>query len=139
MNFSDETNKMMDAAKEAAKIALKYFDGEKDIRHKGKTDLVTIADIECEKKIKEMLMSEFPQHGFMGEETDQVKEGSTYWVVDPIDGTNNFASCYPIFCHSIALVKDGKPIKGVVYDPIRKEMYVTEKGKGAYLNGKQSK
>lgn len=135
--FSKETTAAIKAALEAAKISMDYFNKDKKIREKSARNLVTIADVECEKKIKDMLAKAFPDYGFLGEESGRVGKGSKFWAVDPIDGTHNYSARIPIFCHSIALVGGKMPILGVVYDPIRKEMYIAEKGKGAYLNNEK--
>jgi myo-inositol-1(or 4)-monophosphatase len=113
------------------------------------SDLVTEVDKGSEKLIRNLIMTHFPEHGFMGEESSEpglsgseaaLKEvsGAEYvWIVDPIDGTTNFVHGFPFFCVSIALAHKGEVIVGVVYDPIRDEMFVAEKGKGAYLKGRQ--
>jgi myo-inositol-1(or 4)-monophosphatase len=136
-SFSAELEAARKAAESASEIALSYLNRDKGIKHKGLTDLVTIADVECEKRIKEMLSREFPDYGFLGEETGSGKDSDFMWVVDPIDGTNNFASNLPIFCHSIALVKGGKPLLGLVYLPVTGQFYFAEKGKGAYMDGSE--
>ncbi|MBR9699866.1 inositol monophosphatase [Candidatus Woesearchaeota archaeon] len=127
------------AAKAAAKIHLKYFRTELDIKTKSSHhDQVTVADIESEKAIVRIIRKSFPDHNFLCEEHDYKKTPSPYtWIIDPLDGTNNYAHGIPIFCTSIALAKKGDIILGVILDPTRKEMFVAEKGKGAFLNGKR--
>jgi myo-inositol-1(or 4)-monophosphatase len=84
------------------------------------------------------LRSRWPSHDVVGEEGASVETGSDYrWYIDPLDGTTNFAHGFPVFCVSMALEFKGKRIAGVVYDPTRPELFATEKGSGAYLNGKR--
>ena len=127
------------AAKEAGKIHLKYFNTPIKIRHKsGPNDQVTIADTESEQKIVQTIKKHFPQHNILAEENKYEKTDSEYtWIIDPLDGTNNFSHGMPFFCCSISLAKKGKPILGVIFDPIRKELFTAEKGKGAVLNEKK--
>ncbi len=129
------------AAKEAGKIHRKYFEKDTKTREKSSSfDLITIADTEAEKEIAVLIKEEFPNHNILAEEGKYKKTKSLYsWIVDPLDGTNNFSFGIPLFCVSIALAKKGKVILGVVYDAMRDELFVAEKGKGAYLNGKKIK
>ena len=129
------------AAKEAGKIHLKYFRKKFEIRYKAyKHNRVTIADTEAEKKIVSEIRKEYPSHNILAEEAEYPRTGSEYlWVIDPLDGTNNFSKGIPVFCVSIALAKDNELILGVIYDPTRNELFVAEKGKGAFLNGKRIK
>jgi len=111
-------------------------------------DLVTEIDKGSEKLIKNLIMTHFPEHSFLGEEgvepgplasaqaLENVKDADYLWIVDPIDGTTNFVHGFPFFSVSIALAFKGEVIVGVVYDPSRDELFVAEKGKGAYLRGK---
>ncbi len=115
--------------------------------YKGDVDLVTEADRTSEKLIVERLRTLFPEHGVYGEEGTRDHLDREYrWYVDPLDGTTNFAHGFPVFCVSLGLERrpggldasaDGSLIAGVIYDPMRDELFVTEKGKGAYLNGKK--
>lgn len=127
------------AAKEAGKIHLKYFNRKVRVRTKGSSfNLVTIADTEAEKKIVSIIRRYFPGHNILAEEGKYKKGACEYtWVIDPLDGTSNFASGLPIFCVSIALVKNNQPVIGVVYDPTRDELFFAQKYKGAYLNGRR--
>lgn len=127
------------AAKEAAKILLKYFGRIEKIEYKtSKHDFVTIADKESEKKVIETIKKSFPEHNFLGEETGNHNKSSEFcWIIDPLDGTTNFSHAYPHFCVSIALSKNDELILGVIYNPISKEMFIAEGGKGTFLNGKR--
>lgn len=126
------------AAKVAGSIAMDYFKKPIEKRRKSLKEIVTEADFACEKRIKKILQKEFPDYSFLGEETGSVEKKSEFvWVVDPIDGTNNFAHRFPYFCISIGLAKDNLPVAGVVYNPVLKDLYYAERGKGAYLNGER--
>jgi len=135
--------KYLEAAMQAAKVAgnvhKKYF--EKDVQIKTKTtsfDLVTVADIEAEEAVVSVLKSYFPGHNFVAEENKYENTGSEYtWIIDPLDGTSNFAYGLPIFCVSIALAENNEVIAGVVYDPTRDELFSAGKDRGAFLNGKK--
>ena len=117
-----------------------------ETEYKGDVDLVTEADRSSEKLIRERLTAAFPGHGIYGEEgTRDQMESEFRWYVDPLDGTTNFAHGFPAFCVILGLERrapglakdaDGEIIAGVIYDPLRDEMFSAERGKGAFLNGK---
>ncbi len=138
-NLSKYKSVLLEAADEAAKILLEYFGTDFEIsRKKFYNDLVTEVDKKSEKKIIEIIHSHFPDHNVVGEEGgDQEKKSDYVWIIDPIDGTINYAHSLPIFCISIALEIKGKVVLGVVYNPISKEKFFAETGKGAYLNDKK--
>jgi myo-inositol-1(or 4)-monophosphatase len=144
----------LEFAAPAAAIALEAGALIRDFYHRGvateyKTDvdLVTEADRTSEKLIVEHLQASFPGFGIYGEEGTRDRMDHEYrWYVDPLDGTTNFAHGFPIFCVSLGLEHrpaglavdaDGVLTAGVVYDPMRDELFVAEKGKGAFLNGKK--
>ncbi len=134
------TKDIMDAAKyvavEAGKILLKHFGKTLKIEEKGLRDIVTDADRESEEFIKDFLSREFPDISFYGEESGGKFEGLT-WLVDPLDGTKNFAKGLDIFAVSIALLEDRKPIMGVVHIPTKGMTFWASEGKGAYVNGRK--
>lgn len=106
------------------------------IIYKSPVDVVTEYDQKVELEIAEILHKYFPDYGFLAEEGTQINDNhETYWIVDPIDGTTNFSHHYPWFAISIALMKKSKIVLGVVYNPIRNELFMGEYGKGATLNG----
>jgi myo-inositol-1(or 4)-monophosphatase len=126
------------AAFEAGKLVFSML-GKSIITQKGATyNLVTSADTASERLIAEMITQNFPDSEILGEENHIVKDLSApkLWVVDPLDGTNNFAHGIPQFSISIAYAEFGKVLAGVVYDPTRDEIFTAERGKGAWLNGK---
>jgi len=129
------------AAKEAGKILLKLYQKNISIKNKKNTyNLVTEADLKSERVIVSIIKKKFPSHSFLTEEETVEKTSSEYlWVIDPLDGTNNYSHGFPFFCVSIGLYKNNKPLLGVVYDPLRKELFYAEKGKGAFLNNKKIK
>jgi myo-inositol-1(or 4)-monophosphatase len=125
-----------DAARAAGTLILDNWQRPKKIDHKGAIDLVTSVDRESERIIVDILQRNFPDHGILAEEeTDQRSSLSRYlWIIDPLDGTTNFAHSYPQFCVSIALQYDGEIVLGLVYDPIRDECFRAVQGQGATLN-----
>lgn len=102
----------------------------------GPTDLVTQADRETEAAIKEYLLGRYPDHAFLGEEGGQEHEAEYRWIVDPLDGTVNFAHHFPFFAVSIGLEVRGRLELGVVLDSTRDELFWAVRGRGAYLNGR---
>ncbi|MBE2217768.1 MAG: inositol monophosphatase [Ignavibacteria bacterium] len=130
---------MFEAAEEAAKIHMLYYGKEFEIGRKLEySDLVTEVDKLSEKKIIEVIHKSFPDHNILGEEGGNQNKTSDYvWIVDPIDGTVNFAHAVPLFCVSIALEIKGEVMLGIVYSATTGEKYFAEKGKGAYLNDKK--
>jgi myo-inositol-1(or 4)-monophosphatase len=105
----------------------------------GLQNLVTEYDNASEKTIISSIARHFPDHCILAEESGQLSKenSSVVWIIDPLDGTVNFAHGIPIFCISIAVAIQGEVVSGVVYQPITQEIFVAEKGKGAYLNGTQ--
>lgn len=123
------------AAEEAGKVLLDHFYSEKEIKHKGKSNIVTEVDFLSEKLIVELLKKEYPDFNILSEESNSTTKLAGYtWVVDPLDGTNNYAYGIPFFCVNIALARDEDILLGITYDPLRQELFRAEKGKGAYLN-----
>ncbi len=137
MKFSHELKAAKRAALEAGKLLLTNFGQRQEIFGKGKaTDIanfVTKTDLASQKEIIGILKEAFPHYGFLSEEGVNQKT-SKMWVIDPLDGTRNFASGNPFFSISIAFERNGEIECGVVYDPLRNEMFFGERGKGAYLN-----
>ncbi|MDD8031774.1 MAG: inositol monophosphatase family protein [Acidobacteriota bacterium] len=126
------------AAIKAGHYLLKGLAEKKKINFKGQVDLVTPFDLKSEEIIFETINRIFPEHDFLAEEAINKNHQSDYcWVVDPLDGTTNFAHGLPFFCISIALIFKSEIIRGVVYDPTRKELFTASQGLGAYLNGQE--
>ena len=113
---------------------------EDDIETKQASDFVTRIDKESEQLILNTIKRKFPDHDLLAEESFEEIETTGYlWIIDPLDGTTNFIHQYPVFSVSIALEYNKEIILGVVFDPLRNEMFTAEKGRGAFLNGKQIK
>ena len=122
-------------AREAGALIHQYLERQIGFELKGEFDLVTEADRASERLIVERLLSHFPTHSIVAEEGGGQQTESEYrWYVDPLDGTTNFAHGFPAFNVTMALEKGGELIAGVVYDPVRDEMFAAERGAGAYLN-----
>lgn len=120
----------------AAELIKTHFDDAHQVTYKGTVDLVTEVDIASERLIRQLLHEKFPEIRFHGEEDggEDWRHGQV-WVVDPLDGTTNFASRLPHFCVSVALCHDGKPIAGAIVNPMNSEVYQAWQGGGAWLNG----
>lgn len=124
------------AAKMSGRIQKRHLSKIHRIRYKGETDLVTEVDLLCEKRIVALIRKTFPEHGLFAEEGGKTHRASPYqWIIDPLDGTTNYAHGYPCFCTSIAFEMRGEILFGVVFDPVRNELFTAQKGKGAFLNG----
>lgn len=124
------------AAQEAGMLLMDRL-GKVDFREKNPRDLVTQADLESQAKIEHMIVSRFPDHVFLGEESpleEIPNDGRPVWVVDPLDGTTNFVHQLRSFSVSIALVQNGRPVLGVVHDPWCNECFSAVDGQGAFLN-----
>ncbi len=117
----------------------RFFNGDFKISNKeGINNLVTEADHAAEKAIFEVIRQDFPDHFILSEETGEIVQDSSYkWIIDPIDGTVNFANGIPICCVSIGIEQDGQMILGAVYNPFINEFYFAQKGFGATLNDKK--
>ncbi len=128
---------LLSAVTEAGKIMLHYFNGVFQIDHKeGINNLVTEVDKHAESKIIDIIRARFPSHTIISEEVGEMIKPSDYqWLIDPIDGTVNFAHGIPICCVSIGLLYNNDLILGAVYNPMMNELFFAEKGKGATLNG----
>ena len=109
------------------------------IDKKGAIDLVTEVDLECERLCRAIIAERFPDHDILAEEMssgpDETARARYRWVFDPLDGTTNYAHGLPIFCSSLSLELDGRPIVAAIFDPSRDELFTAERGCGAFLNG----
>lgn len=137
MNLEELLSFVKQIALDAGAVQMKYFrTNELGVQTKSnESDVVTKVDKECEKLIVDAIKSRFPEHRIMGEEGGLYDGDSEYqWVIDPLDGTNNYSQGLPVFVVSIGLQKCGETLLGVVYAPYLDEMYTAIKGGGAYLN-----
>ncbi|MSO56221.1 MAG: inositol monophosphatase [Acidobacteria bacterium] len=128
----------IEAVTRAGQIQMAFIDSGFLISKKGTIDLVTEADVAVETMFRQLVAERYPDHTILAEEFGQdndTRGASHCWVFDPIDGTNNYAHGLPIFCSSLALEIDGRAEIGAIYDPTRRELFVAERGGGAFLNG----
>jgi myo-inositol-1(or 4)-monophosphatase len=134
----------VEAALSAGRLQRRHFRSDIDIRKKGAIDLVTEIDVAVEREFRALIAARFPGHAVLGEEGGAGggagrPEGTSAhrWIIDPIDGTTNYAHGLALFCVSIALEIDGRLVVGVVYDPMADELFTAERGEGARLNGRR--
>ena len=134
--YNDYLLEAVSASRIAGQYQKSRFASTLDIEMKGDKNLVTEVDKESERLIVEHLLSRFPGHDIVAEEGEYLQAGSPCrWIIDPVDGTTNYAHGYPWFCSSIALEIEGELVAGVIYNPIYDELFTATKGDGAYLNG----
>ncbi|MDZ7698840.1 MAG: inositol monophosphatase family protein [Deltaproteobacteria bacterium] len=125
----------LEAAHSAGRIIAERYPDASNISEKGFRDLVTDTDMAAEARIIEIIKDRFPDHGILSEEAGAIAAKGAYtWVVDPLDGTTNYAHRNPVFAVSIAVLKGNEPVLGIVYDPIREETFTARQGTGATLN-----
>jgi myo-inositol-1(or 4)-monophosphatase len=131
-------NTLLNAAHPAAAILRHFFEGTFEIESKDTiNNLVTEVDKKSEAAIIHVILTAYPDHFILSEEVGELSTESNYkWIIDPIDGTVNFAHGIPICCISIGVEKDGIMMMGCVFNPFMNELFFAEKGKGAFLNGK---
>ncbi len=133
------SNKYLDIALQAAKageeVIRHYYDANVKVTMKEDYTPVTVADVETEEKIKEVILNAFPEHGFYGEETGMTNPDAEFtWLIDPIDGTKSFVRQYPFFSTQIALMHRDELIVGVSNGVMFNELAWASKGEGAFLN-----
>jgi myo-inositol-1(or 4)-monophosphatase len=131
------TDCAVETAKEAGAFLKERFHTDHRIDFKGEINLVTEADRSSEEIITSRIKHLFPDHDIMAEEGTNITMGSEYrWIIDPLDGTTNYAHGFPVFCVSIALQRMSQVILGVIYNPMLDELFAAERGEGAFLQGK---
>lgn len=125
-------------AREAGLFLKERLNDNHVIAYKGEINIVTDADRMSEEIITSKIYKKYPTHDILAEESTGTNKGSDFkWIIDPLDGTTNYAHGYPVFCVSIALEKEGEVCLGAVYNPMLDEMFVAERGNGAFLNEKR--
>ena len=133
-------NFAIEAARDAGHLLLEKFGRITAITKKGDINLVTEADLASEEVIIERIRSYYPKHSILAEESGEAivigGDTSWKWIIDPLDGTTNYAHGYPCFCVTLALEHGGEIVIGVTFDPTRDELFAAEQGRGATLNGK---
>jgi myo-inositol-1(or 4)-monophosphatase len=138
MQIDDLQALAIGAVRESGKIQKEWLRKDKRIELKGAINLVTEVDKQCERRIIEIIKKVFPEHNILTEETPMPELPSPYrWIIDPLDGTTNYAHGYPCFCTSLALELEGEIVVGAIYDPLLDELFTAQKGKGAFLNNEQ--
>lgn len=124
-------------ARRAGAVVMEGFGHVRQVRQKGEIDLVTEFDQRSEEVIISSLQKEFPDHAILAEESGHhPRTGEYQWVVDPIDGTTNFAHGIPLFAISLGLLHGNVPVAGIIYDPLHQELFAAALGQGASLNGR---
>ena len=126
---------LLEALEAAGRIMLRRFRRTGYVL-KGRANLVTAADLESQRTIRSLLARRFPRHGFIAEEKGKRHRAEYTWIVDPLDGTTNYAHGYPVACVSIGLLRGEEAVLGGVHDPFRGETFAAERGRGARLNGR---
>lgn len=142
IEISPELAFALDVCRRAGEVALNHFDRNIAVEEKSDGTPVTAADKQCERLIRESIADKFPEDAILGEEEggdDAPLLKGRRWIIDPIDGTYNYARAVPIFSTLLALEKEGEIVLGVVYNPAANEIFWAEKGAGAYRNGKRIK
>ncbi len=130
-------NFIIDTVYQAGNLLKQYYNSELTIQTKSTDrDLVTQADLDSEKILVSAIEKQFPTHAILAEEGGQMGNADYLWLIDPLDGTTNFAHGHPMFCISVGLVYRGETCLAVILDPLRNELFVAEKDKGARLNEK---
>jgi myo-inositol-1(or 4)-monophosphatase len=128
----------IDTARRAGVLLLSMFEGQRDVQLKSTFELVTDADHASEALVISAIGRQFPDHAIVAEESGGTAAAAGYtWLIDPLDGTNNYAHGLPIFSVSLALLRDGALLLGVIYDPTRDELFAAESGQGARCNGRR--
>lgn len=137
MNQPKIKSTLLKALDGAGSILRKGLDKPKSIQKKAAVNLVTATDKAAERFVLKTILSAFPNHAILSEESPPSGRSDSRWIIDPLDGTSNFAHSYPVACVSIGFEHEGEVLMGGVYDPFRKELFFAEKGKGATRNGKR--
>jgi myo-inositol-1(or 4)-monophosphatase len=137
---STDLTTMIDAARVAGQGLLRHFRarGDLEVRLKGPADFVSTADLESEQRLRAILLGAHPSYGLLAEESEAKSAADparARFIVDPLDGTTNFLHGIPHFAVAIALEREGRVVAGVVFDPAKDEMFVAERGAGAWLLG----
>src|SRR5215471_860998 len=139
-----DLTQFVDAAKSAALVAADVLESWRprfQVREKGRADLVTEADLASQRAIQAHLVKLFPDHAFLGEEEGSrsrpASDAPPTWIIDPIDGTTNYVHDCPFYCISIGLQIANELVVGVIYEPVRKEMFAAAKGQGAWLGSRR--
>jgi len=127
----------IELARAGGEVLKHYMTREKQVELKSRANLVTIADKESEALVIQRIKERYPNHAILAEESGPSGSGEGKWIIDPLDGTTNFAHQYPFFCVSVAFEQRGEMLCGAVYDPVRDEMFSGARGLGSFVNGQR--
>jgi len=132
-------NVAVQAARKAGNVIVRAVDriDTLTITNKGRNDFVSEVDQQAEQEIIKVIRRAYPSHGFVGEESGSQGGDEFQWIIDPLDGTTNFLHGFPVFAVSIGLLHKGRLEQGVVYDPMRQELFTASRGSGAQLNDRR--
>jgi myo-inositol-1(or 4)-monophosphatase len=132
-------NVMVKVARHAGNLLLRQIGRLESLNvvEKARQDYASEVDSQVETEIIRELRRAFPDHAFLGEESGPIGKSRYTWIIDPLDGTSNYLRGLPHFCVSLALVEKGEPLHGVVYDPLRNELFTASRGSGAFLNDRR--
>lgn len=136
MNREKIKSTLLEALEKAGPILAESLHERKIKAHKGELNLVTATDEAAEKAILKTIQRQFPDHAILAEESPASGNSPSRWIIDPLDGTTNFAHTFPVACIAIGYEENGRMQVGGVLDPFRNELFFAERGKGAFLNGK---
>ncbi len=137
MNKAKIKSTLLECLEKAGKELKRSINLKKSIVKKSELSLVTQVDKKCEKIIIQAILKTFPDHALLTEESPPMGSSASRWIIDPLDGTTNFAHSFPVACVSIGYEENGKLLMGGVYDPFKDELFIGVKGGGATLNGKK--
>ena len=137
MNFSPNLPDLERLARQAGQILRDNYEKDLQVEYKGVIDLVTHVDHLSEDFLLGEIARQFPDHQVMSEESGGADYGEHQWYIDPLDGTVNYAHGVPLFCVSIAYARRGQLVLGAIYDPMRDELFLGERGQGAWCNGRR--
>lgn len=137
-SYHNRLQAAINASRQAGQYLIDVLSQKRDIRKKGTVDIVTDADKGAERIIRDVIYKAYPDDEFLAEEgTEAAGNSGLMWVVDPLDGTTNYAHRFPVFCVSIGLIKDNLPQLGCIYNPNLDELFTVLRGEGAFLNGQR--
>lgn len=137
--YADFLKTAEEAARVGGEVLMKRFGRPMDVEYKGDVDLVTVADRMSEEAVVSMIHARYPDHQVMAEEgtiKNSASSSKYRWIIDPLDGTTNYAHAFPCFAVAVGLEVSGRMAVGVVYDPVRDECFAAQEGRGAFLNGR---
>ena len=137
MNHAKIKSTLLKALEASGKVLKAQILQRRIVEKKSELSIVTATDKKSEKIIVDLIRKNFPSHAILTEESPPMGKSTSRWIIDPLDGTSNFAHTYPVACISVAYEESGELVMGGVYDPFRNELFFAERGKGAFMNRKK--